>query len=164
MWLTRGDVDLTHRFVQVRTKVFAEDGLRWHPKGDDRNVPLSAAALAITQKMLSASSGCWLFASPPAPSVADDRLRAGRPWAQLKKAEKAAGVKRGTLHSFRHFFVSTMANANVSPFKIMKIVGHNSLDIILTYYHVDEAELLGAVEGVNFDAVLGNGKKEENGK
>ncbi len=48
-----------------------------------------------------------------------------------------------------------MANANVSPFKVMKIVGHSSLDIILTYYHVSEDELLDAVDGVDFAAMLG---------
>ena len=102
-----------------------------------------------------ATDSRWLFAAPPAAGVVDDRLRASRLWAQLKQAKKAAEVKRGTLHSFRHFFVSTMANANVSPFKVMKIVGHSSLDIILTYYHVSEDELLGAVDGVDFAAVLG---------
>ena len=160
MWLTKEDLDVARRLVRIRAKVFPEEGLRWDPKGDDRNVPLSAPALAIAQKMLASASGRWLFAAPPAPGVVDDRLRASRLWAQLKKAKKAAGVKRGTLHSFRHFFVSTMANANVSPFKVMKIVGHSSLDIILTYYHVSEDELLGAVDGVDFDAVLASEQEE----
>ena len=104
---------------------------------------------------MAATDSRWLFAAPPAAGVVDDRLRASRLWAQLKQAKEAAGVERGTLHSFRHFFVSTMANANVSPFKVMKIVGHSSLDIILTYYHVSEDELLSAVDGVDFAAVLG---------
>ena len=69
-------------------------------------------------------------------------------------------MTRGTLHSFRHHFVSTMANANVSPFQVMKIVGHSSLDIILTYYHVGQEELLSAVDGVDFDAILGGRKNE----
>ena len=134
-------------------------GLRWDPKGDDRNVPLSAPALAIAQKMLAATKGRWLFAAPPAPGVVDDRLRASRLWAQLKKAKKAANVKQGTLHSFRHFFVSTMANANVSPFKVMKIVGHSSLDIILTYYHVSEDELLGRRGRRGFRRGAGRGER-----
>jgi integrase len=166
MWLTKDDLDLAHRTVRIRAKEFPEEMIRWDPKGDDRDVPLSAPALAIAQKMLASTSNRWLFAAPPAPGVIDDRLRASRLWARLKKAKKAAGVKRGTLHSFRHFFVSAMANANVSPFKVMKIVGHSSLDIILTYYHVSEDELLSAVEGVNFDAFLSEvneeKKKEEN--
>ena len=159
--LAKADLDVARRLVRIRAKAFSEEGWRWDPKGDDRNVPLSAPALAIAQRMLAATDSRWLFAAPPAPGVVDDRLRASRLWAQLKKAKKAAGVKRGTLHSFRHFFVSTMANANVSPFKVMKIVGHGSLDIILTYYHVGEDELLGAVEGVDFAAMLKEVNEEE---
>jgi len=124
-------------------------------KGDDRVVPLSEPALAIAREMLACGGSRWLFAAPPAPGVVDDRLRASRLWAHLKKAKKAAGVKRGTLHSFRHFSVSTMANAGVSAFKLMKIVGHSSLEIILTCYHLDEDELLDAVEGVDFGVTIG---------
>ncbi len=46
--------------------------------------------------------------------------------------------------------MSQAANSGVSPFKLMKIVGHKSLDIILTYYHEDEDELRGAVDEINF--------------
>jgi len=161
IWLTEEDLDVERRLVWIRAKVFPEEGLRWDPKGDDRVVPLSAPALAIAKNMLASISGRWLFAAPPGPGVVDERLRASRLWAQLKKAKKAAGVKQGTLHSFRHFFVSTMANAAVSPFKVMRIVGHSSLDIILTYYHVKEDELLGALVGVDFADVLGNEKTEK---
>jgi len=164
MWLTKEDLDVAHRLVRVRAKDFLEEGLRWDPKGDDRDVPLSVPALAIAQTMLTATKGRWLFAAPLAPHVVDDRLRASRLWASLKRAKKAAGVKRGTVHSFRHFFVSMMANANVSPFKVMKIVGHSSLDIILTYYHVSEEELVGAVDGVNFEAVLSGNCRESGEK
>jgi integrase len=160
MWLTKEDLDVEHRLLRIRAKAFREEGLQWNPKGDDRVVPLSAPALAVAKEMLARSGGRWLFAAPPAPGVVDDRLRASRLWAQLKKAKKAAGVTRGTLHAFRHHFVSTMANANVSPFKVMKIVGHRSLDIILTYYHVSEDELLRAVDSVDFGAALG-GKRNE---
>jgi hypothetical protein len=38
---------------------------------------------------------------------------------------------------------------------------HRSLDIILTYYHVSEDELLDAVEGVNFDALLSDVNEEK---
>ncbi len=92
------------------------------------------------------------------PDLAGSNVAWKQPRGQLRRAKKAAGVKRGTLHSFRHFFVSTMANANVSPFKVMKIVGHRSLDIILTYYHASEGELLGAVD---FARVLTKEKNEK---
>jgi integrase len=133
------------------------------PKGDDRDVPLSTRALDIAKRMLEANESRWLFPSPLDHGVKDDRLRSSRLWGQLKRAKKLAGVARGTLHSFRHFFVSTMANANVSPFKVMKIVGHRSLDIILTYYHVSHDELLSAVDGVDFSAAVSS-KKEKSEK
>ena len=164
IWLTKKDVDLQRRLVRIRAKSFPKEGLHWDPKGDDRIVPLTPPALAIAEKMLSSSAGRWLFSAPPAPGVIDDLLRSHRLWAKLQKAKKAAGVQRGTLHSYRHFFVSTMANANVSPFKVMKIVGHSSLDIILTYYHIDEDELLGAVDGVNFNVTVNKNHEEKNKK
>jgi hypothetical protein len=49
----------------------------------------------------------------------------------------------------------------MSPFKVMKIVGHGTLDIILTYYHVSAEELLQAVDGVDFGAVLGADRGEK---
>jgi integrase/recombinase XerD len=164
IWLTKKDVNVQRRLVRIRAKSFPKERLRWDPKGDDRVVPLSPPALAIAEKMLATGDGRWLFSAPPAPGVIDDRLRPSRLWAQLKKAKKVAGVERGTLHSYRHFFVSTMANANVSPFKVMKIVGHSSLDIILTYYHIDEDELLGAVDGVDFDVTPSENHGEKNEK
>lgn len=36
----------------------------------------------------------------------------------------------------------------------MRIVEHKSLDIILTYYHVREEELVSAVDSVNFSSVV----------
>jgi len=150
MWLEKTDFNMKQRLLQIRSKTIREEGLGWAPKTDDRFVPLSQPALAIAERMHATSTSRWLFTAPPAPGVKDARLHASRLWAQLKKAKKLAGVSRGTVHGFRHFFVSTMANANVSPFKVMKIVGHKSLDIILTYYHVSSEELLSAVDGVNF--------------
>lgn len=72
----------------------------------------------------------------------------------MKRAKRLAGVAKGVAHSFRHFFVSTAANRNVSPFKVMKIVGHKSLDVILQYYHVQNEELLTAVKAINFATVF----------
>ena len=154
-WATKEDVDLERRLLHIRAKKFPKAGLSWSPKGDDRIVPLGKQALEIATKMLAADAKSrWLFPAPPAPNVRDDQLRPCRLEIQLRRAKLAAGVEKGTLHSFRHFFVSTMANSNTSPFKVMKIVGHKSLDIILTYYHVQGEELLAAVDEVDFATLL----------
>ena len=130
MWLTKGDLDVARRVVWIRAKVFAEGRPAVGPQGRrPRWFPLSAPALAIAVKMLKASEkGRWLFAAPPAPGCrGDDRLRASRVVGDAQSGQEGRrAVKRGTLHSYRHFLVSTMANANVSPFKVMKIVGHQA--------------------------------------
>ena len=149
-WATKNDVDLERRHLLIRSKEFRDEGVKWDPKGDDRAVPLCEPAFEIAKKMIETTEGRWLFPAPWIPGGIDDQLRSCRLHTQLKAAKRAAGVQRGVLHSFRHFFVSTMANANASPFKVMKIVGHKSLDIILTYYHVDGAELLSAIDEVDF--------------
>lgn len=156
-WLTKDDFDPNRRVVRIRAKRFAKEGLSWSPKNDARDVPLCKEAIEIAAKMLAQSPSRWLFSAPRVPGTKDDRLRAYRPWRQLQEAKKKAGIKAGKLHSFRHFFVSRMANAGESPFKVMKIVGHKSLDIILTYYHVGEAELVAAVDRVDFSEITSNG-------
>ena len=45
-----------------------------------------------------------------------------------------------------------------------QIVGQSGFGIILTYYRVSEDELLGAVDGVNFEAVLDEKTEEKNEK
>jgi len=47
-----------------------------------------------------------------------------------------------------------MANNKVSPFKVMKIMGHGSLEIVLLYYHVSDDELHMALDEVDFDKLL----------
>ena len=68
--------------------------------------------------------------------------------------KKAAGISHRTVHTLRHVFCSFLANQNVSPFQVMKIMGHQSLNIVLTYYHVNEQDLLGAVKNLPFDQML----------
>jgi hypothetical protein len=60
----------------------------------------------------------------------------------------------GTTHTFRHFFCSFTARQSVSPFKLMKLMGHDSLEIVLQYCHVSEDELFDAIAGVPFEAML----------
>jgi len=41
----------------------------------------------------------------------------------------------------------------------MKIMGHQSLDIILAYYHVSDEQLRDSVKGVSFAAMLVTSEK-----
>ena len=78
----------------------------------------------------------------------------GRIWKILKVTMKAAGVVKGTTHTFRHVFCSFLANQGVSPFRIMKIMGHGSMDIVLLYCHATEEELIEAITAVAFEPMV----------
>ena len=41
-------------------------------------------------------------------------------------------------------------NRRISPFTVMKILGHGSLEIVQRYYHVDDDELLGTLNELPF--------------
>lgn len=146
--LEKQDVDLGRRRMHVREKV------DWKPKSRHgvRTVPLCPTAVDIVRSMIEEfPESRYLFPAPQVPGVRDDRLRETRLCAQLRRTRIKAGVQAGVVHSFRHFFVSAAANRNVSPFKLMKIVGHGDLDIILRYYHVDDGELVEAIDEIGFE-------------
>jgi integrase len=152
--LMKEDVDWNRPHVKIRAKTCPESGRRWKPKhGNERIVPLCPEALEIVKRATQHSTGPWLFRPPATQKKGKGRYTAARLRRAVKRAMKAAGVEKGTTHTFRHYFCSFMANQNVPPLKVMKIMGHRSLNIILTYYHVDDQELLGAFEGLSFATV-----------
>ena len=85
-----------------------------------------------------------------------------RLWKALKVVLKAAGITHGTIHTFRHCFCSYLANQNVSPFLVMKFMGHSSLDIVMTYYHAATPDLLSGMASVDFTSMLGEMKDKTN--
>jgi len=141
--------------VKIRVKVCPQTGQVWKPKhGNERIVPLCPQALQIAQRAAATSTGPWLFFAPETFGKQIGHWRPGRIWKILKAAMKSAGVARGTTHTFRHVFCSFLANQGVSPYRIMKIMGHDSLDIVLLYCHATEEELILAMNQVRFDAML----------
>lgn len=75
-------------------------------------------------------------------------------------ASLAGPIARKRCHALSVFFLRQILRQIGSTESWLPIVGHSSLDIILTYYHVSEDELLRAVDSVDFEAVLG-GKRDE---
>jgi integrase len=55
-----------------------------------------------------------------------------------------AGVpeRKRKLHTFRHFFASFAANTGVEMAKLMKWMGHASVEMAMRYYTLDEDESL----------------------
>jgi len=154
-WLTKNDVaaDLNYIIVQKKTCPFT--GEIWDPKhGNERVVPLGPEAAEIVRRAMASSPGPWVFHAPDTSRKRPGHFTTNRIWKQLKKALAASGITHGCVHTFRHNYCSFLANKGVSPFLVMKYLGHTSLDIVMTYYHAGRDELLAGIAGVDFAEML----------
>ncbi len=162
-WLTKADLDVDHAHVKVRAKACPQTGTRWSPKhGNERVVPLCTEALAIAIKAAEASPGPWLFYAPDTGKKRPGHWHLARVWRVLKAAMRSAGVTGGTVHTFRHVFCSFLANnraSGITPFQVMKIMGHSSMDIVLQYFHVSDKEMADAMQSLSFATMLSDGKE-----
>lgn len=59
---------------------------------------------------------------------------------QFPAADGRAGITAGRLHSFRHYFASTAANAGMSEQALMEFLGHQDSAMIRHYYHLRQDE------------------------
>jgi site-specific recombinase XerD len=154
-WLLKDDLVADPPHVKIRAKTCPQTGTPWRAKhGNERVVPLCPRALAIARAAVAASPGPWLFHAPDTHGRQPGPRQPSRLWRALKATMKLAGVKRGTTHTFRHVFCSFLVNRNVPAFQIMKVMGHDSLDIVLAYCHTTEDELIRTVTQVPFDQML----------
>jgi site-specific recombinase XerD len=159
-YLLLTDFDQQHREVHVRAKTCPQSGRQWRPKhGNERVVALCPAAFELAKKASDASPGPWLFHASDTRGSQPGRWRVQRIWRMLKEVMKQAGIEKGTVHTFRHVFCSFLANhcPGVTPFQVMKLMGHSSMDIVLTYYHIRREDLRSAVSQIDF-------KQPQNGK
>lgn len=69
----------------------------------------------------------------------------------IKKYMKRAGInkKRVGVHSLRHTFASNLQKNGVHIVKIQKLLGHKNITTTQRYVHVDESDLINAVNLLN---------------
>ena len=81
-----------------------------------------------------------------------DSNQADKLWAKIRKAIGLADDKEAVLHSFRHTTASRLADADVNPFAIMKMLGHSNIQTTQGYVHMSANGLGNAVESLNKSA------------
>ena len=134
--LRRSEIEVLPTFAVDRTPKYAKVRVLHDPaiggKVKDtasRSIPLNAEAMAARDEILAKSGDGELFA----PKWHQDT------WTKkFNAAREAAGIKRGTLHSLRHTFISRAANNGVSIHLGMKWAGHAKLETTLGYLHTPE--------------------------
>lgn len=100
--------------------------------GDDRVVPLTGRALEILQRRNMAP----VFQPLNAAVVSHI-------WRRIRKKMGLEHDKEFVLHSFRHTFGSTLANAGTDAFRLQKVMGHKSIQSTQRYIKVSAAALKG---------------------
>ncbi|MFD0942927.1 tyrosine-type recombinase/integrase [Savagea faecisuis] len=72
----------------------------------------------------------------------------------LKRAKERAGIDKDvTSHMLRHSFASYLITKGVHVAVIQKLLGHANLRTTSTYLHVDQQELIEAIQQVDYEGV-----------
>lgn len=121
---------------------------------DDTPRPSGAAAVWLAGLP---RAGRWVFVGPPCAKYPEggQQVAERRALAALKRAAKKAGVpeNKRKLHTFRHFFASFCANNGVEMAKLMRWLGHSSIEMVMRYYSLGEDESRQAMVAVPFDGM-----------
>ncbi len=111
----------------------------WHPKDyDERAIPMNPtleAHLKAWQAVSGQKVKVVLWSAPPC---------------QLSSRfnfflRKRCKIMQGSLHTLRHSFASHMAMADVSPYKIARLLGHSDIRTTEIYSHLFPSSLQEAV-------------------
>lgn len=108
--------------------------------GKHRYVPLSAAAIAIIEKLPKFENCPWLI---PNPKTLQPFVSIKHSW---QTARKAAGLDGLRIHDLRHTFASMAAGAGIDLYSIGKVLGHADYKSTMRYSHLANNQLLLAVE------------------
>ena len=149
-----GDVTITGRNGSLRGELIVRrcvvDGVEDVPKsGDQRCIPLVSPlldALAAATRGRNEATVALNCAGEP---WKDDGLSQG-----FERARDRAGVTGFTVHSLRHFFISSWLAKGVGAHVVQAIAGHESLATTQRYAHVTQADLENAVKRVNGNIVV----------
>jgi integrase len=125
--LKRKDVDFEQGVIRVRIRA------DWTPKGRrDRTIPMHPR---VRQAMSALKPDDFFFTGPHG-----GRVKENYTLDCFKADRDKLGIKQGTLHTFRHFFVSLCASSGKVPLSTcMSWVGHRDAAMVWHYYHLSES-------------------------
>ncbi|MCA9250252.1 MAG: tyrosine-type recombinase/integrase [Phycisphaerales bacterium] len=122
----------------------------------DRSIPIHPNLYATLQCVPRNSDG-FVFHGPRGGRIKPDVVRnvlirdVIKPLeVRFPTAAGATGFANGRLHSFRHYFCSTCANAGIPEAVVMEWLGHRDSTMIKIYYHLSGFESAKQMERVAF--------------
>jgi integrase len=108
--------------------------------GKARNIPLSAAAIAILKQLPRWKDCPWVI---PNPETRKPYGNLHYPWAKVRAA---AGLDDVRWHDLRHSAASALVQANVPIYTVARILGHSTVQHTARYSHLGDETLLAAME------------------
>ena len=116
-----GDVDLYNNFVKLR-----------HTKNRKQQViPIPESLVHILMEYLERRGGCpedWLFCS-----VFGGKLDKNTVYQAVRKYNLKRGVEKTSIHLFRYFFAKEYLLGGGDPYRLQKLLGHSSMEMVKRY-------------------------------
>lgn len=116
----------------------------WHipmsKNGKARNIPISAKALELLQK-LPRWEGCPYVVPNP-----ETKKPFGNLYCSWNTARIRAGLPEVRMHDLRHSFASNLVNSGQSIYVVSKLLGHSQVKTTARYSHLSDATLMSAVD------------------
>jgi integrase len=139
-FLTWNDVDLDNNLLHVRAKA------DWRPKdGDQRSVPMTARIRNLVQTLPRHSQ--WVVTAPASPKYpeGDHENLDRRSLRALKQVLKPLGLT-GTIHTFRHTFLSQALIRGTPEALVRAWAGHVDWNILKLYTHIANSDSQAAMK------------------
>jgi integrase len=112
-------------------------------KASRRRIPASARLLSILEMRRAASLSNWIFPS----ETKSGHIEAATLKKQHARALAAAGVAAFVPYDLRHTCLTRWAKV-MDPFMLKKLAGHADLNTTMRYIHLNDADVLAAMERV----------------
>ena len=143
------DIDLTRNVLVLKdeeTRRRRRNKARTTKSGRDRSFPLHQDLRGILNEIERHPDGL-VFHGPRGGVLKPDTVRRilvrdviSDLSSRFPTREGETGFADGRLHSFRHYFCSTCANAGVPEQVVMRWLGHSSSKMVRHYYHLHDEE------------------------
>lgn len=119
--LKRSDYDQERQYIKIRKA----------KNGDGRNIPVVDTVFSCMELMMELTAG-YEYDDTLIPDYIS--RRSFNYWFDRMRTE--LGYDNLVIHDTRHTFITRMVQQGASPFEIMKVSGHRSINQILTYTHL----------------------------
>lgn len=82
----------------------------------------------------------------PSPVTGNKLIDIKRGWSKLVEEAEVIDFR---FHDLRHDFASQLVKAKIPLYEVKELLGHSSIDLTERYAHLDDAQLLNAVEALD---------------